>query len=161
MQRLNSRVTVVLFTLVATAAELGNCEDFSAVFDPDGQRVCAVGQPDEVRLSTNMATLECVRLCDDNPECVVFNLYDNTTCETFTCPSKLPRGYQIVEFCKSFRVSSDSIRLYYRNHILIKGSTVTQSNSRLGLINWECRPFHVNNILKIAKRHFIISLPKT
>src|SRR5688572_27296470 len=104
MQRLNRRVTLVLFAHLATAAMLGNCKEFSAVFDHDGQRVCAVGQPDEVRLSTNTATLECISLCDDNPDCIVFNLYDNTTCEIFTCSSKLSRGYQIVEFCKSFQV---------------------------------------------------------
>src|SRR6218665_2539954 len=108
MQTLNSRVAVVLFVLIANAPVLGNCKEFVGVFDADGNRKCAVGQPDDVRLSTNTATLECLRLCDNNPECVVFNLYDNTTCEIFTCPSLLSRGYQVVEFCKTFRVSSKS-----------------------------------------------------
>src|SRR6218665_536607 len=109
MKTLSCRIAVVLFTLIANAAMLGNCKEFAGVFYADGNRQCAVGQPDDVRLSTNTATLECLRLCDNNPDCVVFNLYDNTTCEIFTCPSVLSRGYQIVEFCKSFRVSSKSI----------------------------------------------------
>src|SRR6218665_1411982 len=96
MQILNKKVAVVLFALIANAVMLGNCTEFTAVFDADGNRQCAVGQPDDVRLSTNTATLECLRLCDNNPECVVFNLYDNTTCEIFTCPSVLSRGYQVV-----------------------------------------------------------------
>src|SRR6218665_846041 len=111
MQTLSGRVAVVLFALIANAAMLGNCKEFAGVFDADGNRQCAVGQPDDVRLSTNTATLECLRLCDNNPDCVVFNLYDNTTCEIFTCPSALSRGYQIFEFCKSFRVSSKSINI--------------------------------------------------
>ena len=109
MPTINRRVTVILFALIANAAMLGNCKEFAGVFDADGNQQCAVGQPDEVRLSTNTATLECLRLCDDNPECVVFNLYDNTTCEIFTCPSEWSVRYQIVEFCKSIRVSSKSI----------------------------------------------------
>src|SRR5688572_25422391 len=108
-----SKRIVILLSLAAAVCELVNCTEYTAVYDADGRRQCAVGQPHEVRLSTNTAILECLRLCDDNPECVVFNLYDNTTCETFTCPSKLPRGYQIVEFCKSFRVSSNRIKFVY------------------------------------------------
>src|SRR6218665_3620632 len=106
-----SRIITILLCVVAAAWELANCTEFKAVFDSDGNRLCAVGQPDDVRLSTNTATLECLRLCDNNPDCVVFNLYDNTTCEIFTCPSALSRGYQIFEFCKSFRVSSKSINI--------------------------------------------------
>src|SRR6218665_3802946 len=111
MQILNKKVAVVLFALIANAVMLGNCKEFAGVFDANGNRQCAVGQPDDVRLSTNTATLECLRLCDDNPECIVFNLYDNTTCAIFTCSSALSRGYQIFEFCKSFRVSSKSINI--------------------------------------------------
>jgi len=97
---------VILLSIATAWCELVNCTQFPAVFDANGNRQCAVGQPDDVRLSTNTATLECLRLCDDNPECIVFNLYDNTTCAIFTCSSESTRRYQIVELCKSFQVKS-------------------------------------------------------
>src|SRR6218665_4018844 len=57
MQTLNSRVAVVLFVLIANAPVLGNCKEFVGVFDADGNRKCAVGQPDDIRLSTNTQPL--------------------------------------------------------------------------------------------------------
>ncbi len=114
-----SRRIVILLSIATAWCELVNCTQFPAVFDADGNRQCAVGQPDDVRLSTNTATLECLRLCDNNPECVVFNHYDNTTCEIFTCSFLHSLRCQLLEFCKSFRVSRSShIYLLFRICIL-------------------------------------------
>src|SRR6218665_1334989 len=108
MAQVSRRIIVILLSIAAAACELVNFIEYTAVFDADGNRQCAVGQPDDVRLSTNTATLECLRLCANNPECVVFNHYDNTTCEIFTCSFLHSLRYQLLEFCKSFRVSLSS-----------------------------------------------------
>src|SRR6218665_2006511 len=104
--------TVILLSIAAAACELVNCSEFTAMFDADGNRQCVVGEPDDVRLSTNTATLECLRFCEDNPECIVFNLYDNTSCEIFTCSAGC-YGIRVVEFCKSFLVSFSSVPFVY------------------------------------------------
>ena len=108
---------VILLSIAAAACELVDCTEFTAVFDACGKRQCAVGLPDDVRLSSRSiktATLECARFCDANPECIVFNLYDNTTCQIFTCSTECLE-YQIVEFCKSFRVSLSLVSFVYWN----------------------------------------------
>src|SRR6218665_1283319 len=115
----SARGVVILLCIASAACEMVTFIQFPAVFDANGNRQCAIGQPDVVHLSTNTATLECLRLCLNNPECVVFNLYDNATCEIFTCSFLYSRHYQVVEFCKSFRVGISLAKFAsYWNYIL-------------------------------------------
>lgn len=78
--------------------------NYNAVFEADGERLCAVASADSPTQRYSVAArsvAECARSCISYSDCIAFNVYDNAcTCDLITCQSF--GRFLAIDSCRAF-----------------------------------------------------------